>query len=45
MDKDERSYEPPAIEVLGQLRELTAGDKKSATADQFNAQIPIGPGS
>jgi hypothetical protein len=45
MDNDTRNYEPPAIAVLGQLRELTAGDKKSATADQFNSQIPIGPGS
>jgi hypothetical protein len=45
MDKDARNYEAPAIEVLGQLRELTAGDKKGSKADQFNCQVPHGPGS
>jgi hypothetical protein len=45
MEKDARSYESPAIEVIGQLRELTAGDKKSSKADQINCQIPSGPGS
>lgn len=40
----DKTYEPPEIEDLGSLRDLTMGSKSSPSADMYFGEPP-GPGS